>query len=137
LPAGHGTVLYFDETAVTARAGGPVPNSYRDNFPVWAQQANGMLQFAVWTALEQEGLGASLQHYNPLIDDEVKKAFSLPDSWQLIAEMPFGAPAGKPGDKAVQPAEERMRVSAPAAGRAAGALHPFQPGISPPLRDKA
>lgn len=46
---------------------------YKDNFPVWANQSNGMLQFAVWTALELEGLGASLQHYNPLIDDEVKE----------------------------------------------------------------
>ena len=30
-----------------------------------------MLQLVVWTALEAEGLGATLQHYNPLIDDEV------------------------------------------------------------------
>jgi uncharacterized protein len=107
--AGHGTVLYFDDTAVTDRLAGQFP-SYRDNFPVWAQQANGMLQFAVWTALEQEGLGASLQHYNPLIDDEVKGAFGLPETWKLIAEMPFGEPTGKPGEKVSQPADERMRV---------------------------
>jgi len=107
--AGHGTVLYFDDTDVTGRLAERFP-SYRDNFPVWAQQANGMLQFAVWTALEQEGLGASLQHYNPLIDDEVKAAFGLPESWKLIAEMPFGSPAGEPGGKDVQPADERMRV---------------------------
>ena len=31
--------------------------------------AAGMLQLAVWTALAEKGLGASLQHYNPLIDD--------------------------------------------------------------------
>ena len=30
-------------------------------------------------SLEAAGLGASLQHYNPLIDDEVKKAWNLPD----------------------------------------------------------
>jgi predicted oxidoreductase (fatty acid repression mutant protein) len=107
--AGHGTVLYFDETAVTAALADQFP-TYRDNFPVWAQQANGMLQFAVWTALEQAGLGASLQHYNPLIDAAVKSAFSLPDSWQLVAEMPFGVPTGMPAEKQTQAAEERMRV---------------------------
>ena len=107
--AGRGTVLYFDDTAVTDQFADQFP-AYRDNFPVWAQQANGMLQFAVWTALEQEGLGVSLQHYNPLIDDEVKKAFGLPAAWKLIAEMPFGGPTGMPGEKQVQPAGERMRV---------------------------
>lgn len=107
--AGHGTVLYFDDTAVTDKFAKQFA-AYRDNFPVWAQQANGMLQFAVWTALEQEGLGASLQHYNPLIDDEVKKTFGLPETWKLIAEMPFGEPTDKPGEKQVQPADERMRI---------------------------
>jgi len=107
--AGHGTVLYFDDTAVTDKFAQQFP-SYRDNFPVWAQQANGMLQFAVWTALEQEGLGAALQHYNPLIDSVVKEVFGLPETWKLIAEMPFGEPTGQPGEKAVQPTDQRMRV---------------------------
>lgn len=39
-----------------------------------------MIQFAVWTALETEGLGASLQHYNPIIGAEVAKAFEIPSS---------------------------------------------------------
>ena len=105
--AGHGTVLYFDDTAVTDALMEQFP-TYRDNFPVWAQQANGMLQFAIWTALEQEGLGASLQHYNPLIDEEVKKTFGLPETWRLIAEMPFGEPTGVPGEKSILPMEKRM-----------------------------
>lgn len=107
--AGHGTILYFDDTAVTNALMEQFA-AYRDNFPVWAQQANGMLQHAVWTALEQEGLGASLQHYNPLIDAAVKAAWDLPASWQLIAEMPFGVPTGAPGEKETQPLAERMRV---------------------------
>lgn len=32
-----------------------------------------MIQFAVWTALETEGLGASLQHYNPIIAQRLPK----------------------------------------------------------------
>lgn len=49
--------------------------------------------------LEDTGLGASLQHYNPLIDDEVRKRWSLPREWKLIAQMPFGTPAGEPGER--------------------------------------
>lgn len=107
--AGHGTVLYFDDDETTQSLMEKFP-SYRDNFPVWAQQSNGMLQFAVWAALEQEGLGVSLQHYNPLIDDEVKAAWNLPKSWKLIAEMPFGEPTGEPGVKDFLPLEQRMSI---------------------------
>ena len=46
-----------------------------------------MHQLAVWTMLEDEGMGASLQHYNPLIDDEVRKVWNLSDDWKLIAQM--------------------------------------------------
>lgn len=107
--AGYGTVLYFNDTAVTNALCEQYP-LYKDNFPVWAQQANGMLQFAVWTSLEMEGLGASLQHYNPLIDEAVKSNWKLPESWQLIGQMPFGKPAGQPGEKEFIPAKDRMLV---------------------------
>lgn len=107
--AGHGTVLYFDETETTNALMEQFP-AYRDNFPVWAQQANGMLQFAVWTLLEQEGLGASLQHYNPLIDDAVKTEWKLPQSWKLVAEMPFGEPTGTPRQKEFLPLDQRLTV---------------------------
>ena len=49
-----------------------------------------MLQFAIWTALEDLGLGVNLQHYNPLIDEDIKQIFDLPDSWDLVAQMVFG-----------------------------------------------
>ena len=34
--------------------------------------------------------GASLQHYNPLIDEAVAKQWHINPNWKLIAEMPFG-----------------------------------------------
>lgn len=105
--AGYGTILYFDDTTVTEGLMQQFP-LYRENFPVWAQQSNGMLQFAVWTSLEQEGLGATLQHYNPLIDEEVKKTWNLPQSWKLIAQMPFGKPTAEPDAKETLPVEQRM-----------------------------
>jgi predicted oxidoreductase (fatty acid repression mutant protein) len=107
--AGYGSVLYFDDTATTHSLMEQFP-SFKDNFPVWAQQANGMLQYAVWMGLENAGLGVSLQHYNPLIDAEVKKRWNLPESWMLIAEMPFGTPTAQPQPKTSMPVTERMKV---------------------------
>jgi uncharacterized protein len=106
---GYGTVLFFEDVTVTKGLQEKFP-LYKDNFPVWAQQANGMLQYIVWNSLEIEGLGASLQHYNPLIDEEVRKQWSLPEDWKLIGQMPFGKPTGTPDEKQFQAIEERLKI---------------------------
>lgn len=106
---GYGTVLFFDDSEITQRFANKF-TTYRDQFAIWAQQANGMLQYVVWTLLESEGLGASLQHYNPLIDEQVKMTWNIPASWQLIAQMPFGKPTEKPMEKQFDCVEERMQV---------------------------
>jgi predicted oxidoreductase (fatty acid repression mutant protein) len=107
--AGHGTILYFDDTETTG-AFMEKFTSYKDNFPVWAEQANGMLQYAIWVSLADVGIGASLQHYNPLIDDEVKKTWNLPSSWKLISQMPFGKVLEKPEPKDSLPVDQRIKV---------------------------
>lgn len=107
--AGGGTVLFFEETDITKKLQSDFP-IYKDNFPVWAEQANGMLQFVIWTALEAEGYGASLQHYNELVAQTVKDEWGLPSSWRLIAQMPFGNPVSKPSAKDFSPIESRVRV---------------------------
>lgn len=107
--SGYGTILFFEDWNVITDLQKQFA-LYKDNFPVWAQQSNGMLQYVIWTALEIEGLGASLQHYNPLIDEEVKQTWSLPNSWKLIAQMPFGKPTAPAGDKEFQPLEQRIKV---------------------------
>ena len=70
--SGYGTVLFFEESTVIDALQKQFP-LYAHNFPVWSQQSNGMLQFVIWSGLEAEGLGASLQHYTELIETEVKK----------------------------------------------------------------
>mgnify|MGYP003101354470 CR=1 FL=1 len=107
--AGYGTVLFFEDTDVVRGLQQQFP-AYAGNFPVWSEQTSAMHQLAVWTMLEDAGLGASLQHYNPLIDDEVRKRWSLPGEWKLVAQMPFGTPAGEPGEKTFKPLDERIRV---------------------------
>jgi len=85
---GYGTILYFEDMAIIRSLQESFP-TYKDNFPIWAEQTDAMHQLAVWTMLEDAGMGASLQHYNPLIDDEARKAWNLSDDWKLIAQMPF------------------------------------------------
>lgn len=106
---GYGTVLYFEDQTVVEGLQEQFA-LYKDNFPVWSLQSSGMLQFTVWTALEAAGLGASLQHYNPLIDELVKAEWKLPNSWKLLAQMPFGKPLAPAGDKAFAPLEDRVKV---------------------------
>ncbi len=107
--AAYGTVLFFDETE-TVEAMQKQFAAYAENFPIWAQQANGMAQFAVWTALTDLGLGVNLQHYNPLIDDAVKAKFGVPASWKLIGQMPFGQPEQLPKSIEKMAIEDRVKV---------------------------
>ncbi|MDQ0243242.1 putative oxidoreductase (fatty acid repression mutant protein) [Bacillus fengqiuensis] len=107
--SGYGTVLFFEDQSVVEQLQRDYA-SYKDNFPIWSQQSSGMLQYVVWTSLEAEGLGASLQHYNELIENDVKKEWNIPESWKLIAQMPFGKPTAAPGEKDFQPLEERIKV---------------------------
>lgn len=107
--AAYGTILYFEDTSIT-KALQEQFSLYADNFPIWAEQANGMLQFALWTLLQGEGLGASLQHYNPLMDSAVQQAFAVPEGWRLVAQMPFGTPAAPPDPKEFVPIETRVKL---------------------------
>ncbi|WP_136604989.1 nitroreductase family protein [Paenibacillus dokdonensis] len=106
---GYGTVLFFEDNSVIEGLQSQF-ETYKDNFPVWSLQSSGMLQLVIWTALEAEGLGASLQHYNPLIDQQVAAEWNLPASWKLLAQMPFGKVEAPAGEKQFQPLEERIKV---------------------------
>lgn len=107
--AGYGSVLFFEDQDVVKGLQNAFP-SYADNFPVWSQQTSAMHQLAVWTMLEDKGFGVNLQHYNPLIDEAVAREWEIPSNWKLIAEMPFGIPAGQPGEKEFKPLEERIKI---------------------------
>ena len=106
---GYGTILFFEDQSIVENLQKQF-SLYKDNFPLWSLQSSGMLQFIVWTALELEGLGASLQHYNPLIDAQVKQEWRIPGPWKLMAEMPFGKPTAPAGEKGFMPLEERVLV---------------------------
>ena len=84
--------------------------SYSENFPGWSLQTSAMHQFTIWTMLEEAGLGASIQHYNPIIDKEVLEAWKLNPKWKLIAQMPFGNPLQPAGEKDFMPLEDRIKI---------------------------
>lgn len=105
----HGTILFFEEDKIVKDLQRDFA-LYKDQFPVWSDQTAGMLNLVVWTALAEAGMGASLQHYNPLIDEEVKKVFNLPSTWRLIAQMPFGVALDEVGEKDVAPVATRYKV---------------------------
>lgn len=106
---GYGTVLFFEDQTVVKGLQDAFP-LYKDNFPGWSLQTSAMHQLAVWTMLEEVGFGASLQHYNPLIDEEVHQTWNLPESWSLVAEMPFGLPVQQPGNKEFNELSARVKV---------------------------
>ena len=107
--AAAGTVLYFVDQSVVESLQAQYA-MYAQNFPTWAQQANGMLQFSVWNVLREAGVGANIQHYNPVIDDAVRDLFDLPESWVLVAQMPFGGIAGDPQPKDGEDISLRVKV---------------------------
>jgi len=107
--SGYGSVLFFEDDTVIEKLQKNFP-LYAQTFPVYAEHTSAMHQFAIWNLLEEAGFGASLQHYNPLIDEKVKSKWSLPASWRLIAQMPFGTPTAEPSEKQFEPLENRMKV---------------------------
>lgn len=107
--SGYGTVLFYEDKQVIENLQENF-STYHEKFPLWSQQTSGMHQFAVWTMLEDAGFGASLQHYNPLIDKQVAIEWDIPFYWELIAQMPFGIPTGEPGEKTFNPLEERLKI---------------------------
>ncbi|KAH9856846.1 Nitroreductase [Lenzites betulinus] len=102
--AGHGTVLFFEDQESIKDLATRIP-LYQDRFPTWSEHASGILQYIVWTALEAEGLGASLQHYNPLITPQVLATWKLPTSWALVSQLVFGKPTAPAGEKSFEPVE--------------------------------
>lgn len=112
--AAAGTILFYEIDSKTEDLIEAHP-SYRDLFPQWAEHGNAMLQFAAWVAIRDMGLGANIQHYNPIVDSKVAKEFGIPDGYRLVAQMVFGRivePAGPKqklsGDEIVSVAHAKM-----------------------------
>lgn len=107
--SGYGTILFYEDQSVVKQMQDQFP-SYASSFPIYSEHTSGMHQFAIWTMLREVGIGASLQHYQPLIDDEVAKTWSIDPNWKLIAQMPFGIAENFLGEKEANPVDDRLKV---------------------------
>lgn len=107
--AGVGTILFYEDM-------GPVQDLqerfelYAEHFPIWSEHASGMAQLAVWTALADANIGASLQHYIPFADEAIRERWNIPAQWVLRAQMPFGSIEGEPMEKTFIEDDERIKV---------------------------
>jgi predicted oxidoreductase (fatty acid repression mutant protein) len=107
--AGYGTVLFYEDQGVVEELKKAFPG-YSDKFGQWSDHTSAMHQLTVWTLLEEAGFGASLQHYNPLIDEKVGSIWHIDPKWRLIAQMPFGGITQKPAPKEKQPLTISLKV---------------------------
>lgn len=105
----YGTILcFYDQEVVDTLRSKFV--LYADRFEDWAIQSSGMLQLSIWTGLRELNIGASLQHYNPVIDDMVREMFDIPKSWVLNAKIPFGGIVAEPQAKDKEDISQRVRI---------------------------
>ncbi|PNY19876.1 Nitroreductase family protein [Streptococcus parauberis] len=108
--ASKGTALFFEDQDVVKGLQEQFA-LYADNFPVWSEQASGITSVNAWTALSSElGLGANLQHYNPVIDASVIAKYNVPASWKLRGQLNFGSIEAPAGDKEFMNDEDRFKV---------------------------
>lgn len=110
--AAYGTALFYEDRAVIKGLQDKM-SQFAEHFPQWSEHTSAMHQYVLWTALEAEGLGANLQHYNPIANEKVAKAFNIQDGWELKAQLVFGDPAGSARNdlkvRDTQPLEERIK----------------------------
>lgn len=107
--AGYGTVLFYEDQDVIKDLQDQFP-LYADNFPVWSEHSSAIAQFATWTALAEIKIGASLQHYNPIVDEEVAQTFDIPANWKLRAQLVFGSIEAPAGEKSFMDDSKRFKT---------------------------
>lgn len=107
--AGAGTIFYFIDTEVVKSQEQKMP-LYAQNFKNWAREGCAMLQYMIWTALDNHNIGASLQHYNPLINEKVSQIYNIPQNWELIAQMPFGGIVTTPAPHKTENIASKMKI---------------------------
>lgn len=107
--AGYGTILFFDNVLHIEDLQQRFPK-VKDRFEMWMYQAQGMTQINVWNLISSYGMVASLQHYNPKIDEAIKALFNIPSFMTLQAQMPFGTQKGPLKPKDYRPIEDRFKV---------------------------
>ncbi|KAK6379614.1 type II nitroreductase [Exophiala oligosperma] len=111
--AAYGTISLFEDHTSIENLHGRFSQFPITVFETFAEHSNAMHQIALWTALELEGLGASLQHshFVPGVEDGIRSTFDIPPTWSVKAEIVFGALAGdRPTKPEKKPVSTTVKV---------------------------
>jgi hypothetical protein len=104
-----GTVLFFEDKEAVEQM--PTQGARTE---AYKQNNNANAQYAVWLALAEMDLGASLQHFNvgyeQGFDKGTKEMFDLPESYEMLAQMPFGSIEQEAGEKEHIDTNEQVKV---------------------------
>ncbi|WP_195853402.1 nitroreductase family protein [Aerococcus urinae] len=106
---GLGTILFFEDlNEVENMPANPERSTaYKEN-------NNANHQYAAWLTLAELDLGATLQQFNigyeQGFDKSIRQMFDLPDSYAMLAQMPFGSIETPAGDKDYIDQDEKVRV---------------------------
>lgn len=110
----YGTILWLEDQDALDRLAAKNP-LFGHLVPQWADHSSGMHQFVVWTALELDGLGCNLQHFNFMeeFSDAVTREWNLPGPWKLKSQLVFGKPVNglvRKRPRIYSPIEDRVKV---------------------------
>lgn len=92
----YGSIIFFTDDVTTKKFQADFAR-WASAFPQFADHTSGAAQIHSWTLLEGLGLGAHLQHYNPLVKEALGD--SVPAEWQVHSQLCFGTPIEGPGEK--------------------------------------
>ena len=106
---GIGTVLFFEDLDAVNKM--PTAGARTE---AYKQKNNANAQYAVWLALTELGLGANLQHFNigyeQGFDKATREMFNLPETYEMIAQMPFGSIEQEIGEKELIDSAVQVKV---------------------------
>lgn len=104
-----GTVLFFEDHDALEKI--PAPSASRETYK---QNNAGNAQLVTWLTLAELGLGATLNHFNigyeQGFDSKIREFFNLPDTYEMTAQMPFGAIEQPAYPKEFMDSEEQVQV---------------------------
>lgn len=106
---GYGTILVFKDEKKIDDLKKQYPG-FANRQDAWGEQNVGILVYALWLTIYNLGLSGSIQHYDPLIDEGIAKAFKVEEGWKLETEMVFGKAYAPAGEKDFDPLEDRITI---------------------------
>lgn len=104
--------ILFWEHGKTQREAAATHKATAHMFSEWGDQAQGIYQILIWTALELEGVGANLQHMNVLepIEAAIKEWAGVPEDYKLKGHLNYGDEQGPHPEKPKRLAVEEVLV---------------------------